>query len=251
MSQPESESDTDRELLEPITAQLLQPTIRLILALVVLGVLMALLTRVPGTDRVIFDPDITVAIVLFSAIVLIMFGALLNYATVVGKTLSSHFPDFAEFERIVQLVALFVVIVAAHRVFWWLPYFRENPAHYDLLFLILGLTVGGWLGYLLYINVDDFSEMFTEHIVTEERATTAGGNSARDEIETKTDGLLDGSSDVFRTSGGTDTPVSPHGDTTPTDAPVESDESKVDTCSDCGVYLPDGAQVCHECGNEL
>lgn len=230
MSQPESESDTDREVLGPITAQLLQPTIRLILALVVLGVLMALLTRVPGTDRVIFDPDITVAIVLFSAIVLIMFGALLNYATVVGQTLSSHFPDFTEFERIVQLVALFVVIVAAHRVFWWLPYFRENPAHYDLLFLILGLTVGGWLGYLLYINVDDFSEMFTEHIVTEERTATIRTTSTPDEPRAESRGMPDGRSDEFRTSGGSNTIIQ---------------------CTNCGASLPDGTQICDECGSEL
>lgn len=189
-----------------IKAEIIQATIRVGLALLILGGLIVVFTRMPGTDRVVFAPDITVASVLVSVLTLLMFGAILNYATVAGKNLASAFTEFAEIERIVQLIALLFIIVAAYRVFWWVPYFRANPFQYDVLFLSLGLVVSGWLGYLLYINVDDLSRLFTDRLLSHERASDIATEHPPDETGVIADSSTEEHHpDAYRTSGGTDT----------------------------------------------
>ena len=187
-------------------AEIVQATIRVVLALLILGGLIAVFTRIPGTDRVVLDPDITVASVLVSVLTLMIFGAILNYATVVGRSLARAFSEFAEIERIVQLVALLAIIVAAYRIFWWVPYFRANPFHYDVLFLSLGLLVSGWLGYLLYTNVDDLSRVFTDRLVSHERSADVAPEHPPGETRELSDSSTEEHHpDAYRTSGGTDT----------------------------------------------
>lgn len=242
--------DIEQTRSAKIKTELLQPTIRLVIALVVLGVILAILTRVPGVDRVIVEPDITVATLLFSVLVLILFGAVLNYATVVGATLADTFPGFPEIERIVQLITLFAIVVVAYQVFWWVPYFRDNPGEYDLLFLVLGLGIGTWLGYLLYTNVDDISDLFTERII-KGQATGETGLSAGD------------AGDESWSTGVEDESLADTSDLTASapaegseDAASSSEQSAADDatffgeCKNCGSNVPADAQYCPNCGAE-
>jgi uncharacterized protein YacL len=195
--------------------ELVQPTVRVVLALLVLGVVQFLIVRVPGVNRVVLQPDITVATVLYSLLTVAMFGALLTYVSTVGRSLARIFDSFPAIQRLVQLVGVLVVLVWAYQVFWWLPYFRANPAQYDYVFLVLGIVFVGWLGYIAYSNVDELSALLTGQLVEGARPAT--------------DGVA----------------------TDPGDGATDGGESAADTCPDCGADVADGAAFCASCGAEL
>lgn len=207
---------------EQAKQELIQPTIRVILALVVLAVIQFLVVQVPGVERTVLDPDITVATILYSVITLIMFGAIINYASATGAALASIFESFPAIERIVQLIGVLVVLIWAYQEFWWLPYFRENQTQYDYIFLILGIVFIGWLGYLLYSNVDKLSALLTGQVIKELSEEESSVGTADTEPETE----------ITETTGLT-----------------ESDD--LITCPDCGADLPADASFCNSCGTDL
>jgi ribosomal protein L40E len=154
-------------------------------------VIRALLTAIPGTDAVVYEyvgGDITVATVLYTAVTLLIFAAIIRYASTVGATLARVFNEFPEVERMMQLVGALIVLTWAYQLFDWVPYFRDNPAQYDYVFLLLGVGFGGWLGYLLYTNVDKFSEYISTRSVDErgEATTTSKAESTENETSTVT-----------------------------------------------------------------
>lgn len=161
----------------PPKEQLVTGTIRLIIALIVLGAIQVLLSFLPGTGQVVFDPDITVGTILFSVVTLVMFAAVLDYAVTFGDIAAKTMPQFSEMEQIVRLVGALIVVVWAYQTFWWLPYFRTHPSQYKTLFLVAGVGVGGWLGYLLYTNVDDLAEIVSRQII-DGRGEPAGTEEA-------------------------------------------------------------------------
>lgn len=140
---------------------------------IVIGILLAFLygfPQLPGTDQEIYEMTnytVTVGTAGYSVITLFIFGAILSFATSIGSLLGERF-EFSQVERVIQLVALLGIIVWANRVFYWLPYFESHPEQYDLLFLILGIGVAGWLGLVLYMNADEVSELFTRKVITDD-----------------------------------------------------------------------------------
>jgi hypothetical protein len=221
--------------------------------------------------RVVYDPmmqpPVTVATVSYGVITLLIFGAILSYATSVGSILADIF-DFRQIGKIVQLVALLIVIVWAYRVFFWLPYFSANPGQYDLLFLILGIGVMGWLGFVLYANVDEVSEFFTKKVVTGElwdeplhqTGVTDSGSSTRHAGDQtgESDDLWMGENEA-EPSGVERTDESETAQSDLSDPDGEADSSQVDSeedrdqhsensCLECGISLAEEAQFCHACG---
>lgn len=217
MSDAEPQTTSSR-VIEP----LIQPTIRVILALVILGVIQFLVVRVPGVERVMLEPDITVATVIYSVITLVMFGAVMNYASSVGSALAGIFASFPELERIVQLIGVLVVLVWAYQIFWWVPYFRTNEAQYDYLFLVMGIIFIAWLGYILYSNVDKMSALITGQVIEE----------------------------IGEEPATTDPPAV---DEEPPAAETPPDSGGVDpgTCPECGADAPGDGNFCASCGASL
>lgn len=250
----------DRSEFNETRKELVQPTVRIVIALALLYGLLFVLTRIPGTDRVIISPDITVATILFSTIIVVMFGAVLNYATTVGTILADIFDGFPEIERIVQLVVLFAIIIVSYRVFWWIPYFRENPGQYDLMFLILGLGVGGWLSFILYTNVDKISALFTDQVVRTD-SPEFRSESDRETSMTHTPSTAHespNSADAHASS--TDREQSAPQSSSQKSSMPSSGESEMlegneqtpsNNCPECDTSLPDNAQFCHECGAKI
>lgn len=154
-----------------LTRELAQPTIRFVLTLIVLGAIQFSLGILPAVDQVVVSPDITVATLLYSLITLIMFGIVFDYASTLGDVLGRAVPGVPSLERIVQLFAVLVVLVWAYGVFWWLPFFRTNPALYDLVFLALGVGVGGWLCYLVFSDLDAVSALIADRLLGDETVT--------------------------------------------------------------------------------
>jgi ribosomal protein S27E len=184
-----TEQSTDDSRIRRVRENLTQPTIRLVLALVILFVIRTLLTAIPGTDAVVYDyigGAVTVATVLYTGVTLLIFAAIIRYASTVGATLARVFNEFPEVERMMQLVGALIVLTWAYQLFDWVPYFRDNPAQYDYVFLLLGVGFGGWLGYLLYTNVDKFSEYISTRSVNERGETTTTSKAESTENETST-----------------------------------------------------------------
>ena len=199
--------------VEQLRNELTQPTIRIVLALVVLLVIRTLLVNVPGTDSVIIDPNITVATVLYSLLTVMIFGAVLTYASAVGTALDRAFQSVPDVDQVVQLIGALVVIVWAYQLFGWVPYFRDNPTQYDYVFLILSVGFGGWLGHTLYTNIDEYSAYISP----------ASGETGD---------------------------VPDEGDTPATSEPELSETGTI-TCQDCGTEAPRDGDFCSSCGGNL
>jgi len=248
---------------------LVPPTIRVVMSLVLLVVIRFLVVRIPGVDIVIFGPDITIATILYSGITLIMFGAILKYASSVGVGLAQLSESFPEIERIIQLIGVLVVLAWAYQVFWWLPYFRENMDHYDLVFLIAGIVFVGWLGYLAYSNVDKVSALVSRQVIEEFDEEEFEGQDDENLISSVT-GVADKASDLISedepgdqeeptpTLGHTesvdtssDTAEPTDTDATSTESPDSPESDSSNVCPECGTELPEEAKFCNACGTEV
>ena len=157
--------DTDTIPTGGIVNDLMEPTIRLLLILAILGVIQLSLSIIPGVGLVVIQPDITVATILYSLLTLLMFGAIVNFSATAGSVLAETFPDVPDIETAVRLVFFIAITIWAYQTFWWLPYFRQHPAQYDFLFLIVGIGLVGWLAFILYSNLDDLSALATGKIM--------------------------------------------------------------------------------------
>lgn len=218
MSDAEARPSQSSRAIEP----LIQPTIRVILALVILGVIQFLVVRVPGVERVMLEPDITVATVIYSVITIVMFGAVMNYASSIGSALAGMFESFPELERIVQLIGVLIILVWAYQIFWWVPYFRTNQTQYDYLFLVMGIIFIAWLGYILYSNVDKMSALLTGQVIEEigDQGTTTDDPMVEEEPA---------AADPVSETGGADQ----------------------GTCPECGADVSEDGNFCTSCGASL
>lgn len=151
---------TTSSLIEDLT----QPTIQVVVALLILAVLRFVLTRIPGTDIVALDPDITVAVLVWTVLTLAMMGTILNYVVSVGSALSHNIGKDLALAQITHLLGALLVLVWAYASFSWVPYFRTNPQQYDILFLAFGLLCGGVLTLLLYKNVGNISQLLANEL---------------------------------------------------------------------------------------
>lgn len=166
-----------------IKRELVTETIRVVLALLVLGVIQFLIGYLPGASQVVLSPEITAGTLLYAVVTLVMFAAVLNFAVSVGDLLSRRYTGFTDAEDIVRLTGLLVVIIWAFQVFWWLPYFRTHPTQYQFVFLIAAVGVGGWLAYLVYSNIDAISEAMSDQLVSTEGAAAFTEQSREHESE--------------------------------------------------------------------
>ncbi|MDZ7687254.1 MAG: hypothetical protein U5J64_00785 [Halobacteriales archaeon] len=82
-------------------------------------------------------------------------AAVLKFSADIGNVLEDA-ADLPALSTLAKLVGLIVGLVFAHRMFGWITgIFPEYASHYDLAFLVVGLIVGGVIGLVLYMNVDE------------------------------------------------------------------------------------------------
>ena len=108
---------------------------------------------VPGTTE-----SVTAGEIISSFLTLFLFAAVLKFSADIGKILEEA-ADLAALSTLAKLVGLVVGLVFAHQMFKWVTnVFPEYASHYDLAFLVVGLIVGGVIGLVLYMNVDEIVE---------------------------------------------------------------------------------------------
>lgn len=162
--------------------ELIRPTIENGFVVIVLLIGQFILQFLPGTDILVIEPNITVATVLYSLLTLIIFGFIIRYSTAVGTVLSENVDNIPNLDTIIQITAVIITTLWAYTTFWWIPYFQENQSLYSLLFLVIGLLLLSWLGYLLY----SAREGITDIVMNEGNqviAETRGDNESVEEEE--------------------------------------------------------------------
>lgn len=108
---------------------------------------------VPGTSE-----SVTAGEIISSFLTLFLFAAVLKFSADIGNVLEDA-ADLPALSTLAKLVGLIVGLVFAHRMFGWITgIFPEYASHYDLAFLVVGLIVGGVIGLVLYMNVDEIVE---------------------------------------------------------------------------------------------
>lgn len=110
-------------------------------------------TPIPGSAE-----PVTAGEIISSFLTLFLFAAVLKFSADLGKVLEDA-ADIPALSTVSKLVGLVVGLIFSHRMFGWVTSkFPEYTSHYDLAFLIVGLVVGGVIGLVLYMNVDDILE---------------------------------------------------------------------------------------------
>lgn len=254
-----------------VKRQLVQPTIRSVLALVLLFVARFVLARVPGVDIVLIGPDITIATILFSLLTIGMFYVIVDFAGTAAETLESAFETVPAVGDIVTAIGYLVVVLWASQIFWWLPVLRNNRGLYDLIFLVASLALLGWIGYRLYENLDAYAGAVTAEVSERESFSAAvptgsveGSASPESEPATHegSGGMKAepgaGHAEPTETAPATEHP--PDQSTADAAEPDETDEPAVESnddasgevyCQECGAALPAEASFCSSCGAEV
>ncbi len=108
---------------------------------------------IPGTAE-----SVTAGEIISSFLTLFLFAAVLKFSADLGKVLEDA-TDLPALSTISKLIGLIVGLVFAHQMFGWITdIFPVYASHYDLAFLVVGLVVGGVIGLVLYMNVDEIIE---------------------------------------------------------------------------------------------
>jgi hypothetical protein len=105
---------------------------------------------IPGTAE-----SVTAGEIISSLLTLFLFAAVLKFSADIGDILEDAV-ELSALSTLSKLVGLVVGLIFAHTMFGWVTnVFPEYASHYDLAFLIVGLVVGGVIGLVLYMNVDE------------------------------------------------------------------------------------------------
>lgn len=108
---------------------------------------------IPGTAE-----SVTAGEIISSFLTLFLFAAVLKFSADIGKVLEEA-TELPALSTLAKLVGLVVGLVFSHRMFGWVTNkFPTYASHYDLAFLVVGLIVGGVIGLVLYMNVDEILE---------------------------------------------------------------------------------------------
>jgi len=156
----ESVGDTERK---EVYVDIAKPVVKFAVAAVVFVALWWVALNVEATSEITApvpgtSESVTAGEIISSFLTLFLFAAVLKFSADVGDILED-ITELPALSTTAKLVGLVVGLVFAHRMFGWVTdVFPEYASHYDLAFLVVGLVVGGAIGLVLYINVDEVLE---------------------------------------------------------------------------------------------
>ncbi|MFP4633211.1 MAG: hypothetical protein ACLFMT_07255 [Halobacteriales archaeon] len=151
--------DADREWY----FELSRPILKFVVAVAVLVSLWWLVENVGAASEIdvplpATSETITLAGVLSSALTVFLMIAIVAFSASFGRILHDG-TGVSVLESLSKLGGLAVSLVFAYWMFGWVvETFPEYAAEYDVAFLVLGIVVVGWLGLVLYSNVDEIVE---------------------------------------------------------------------------------------------
>ncbi len=142
--------------------ELAYPIIKFVVAVGVLVLLWRLVNTVDAAHQVTVPlpggAEISMAGLMSSVLTLILMIAIIAFASSFGRVLHDGL-DVGVLETLSKLGGIAIALVFAYFMFAWVTEtFEGYEAHYDIAFLVAGIVIVGWLGLVLYSNVDDLVE---------------------------------------------------------------------------------------------
>jgi len=146
---------------------LAKPIVKFVVATAVIVTLWWLVENVEATQAVDVplpgtSETITIGAVLSSFLTVILMIAIISFAASFGNIMREGM-GLKVTESIAKLAGLGIALVFAYRMFGWVvseEYFASYSNQYDIAFLAAGIVVVGWLGLVLYSNVDEVVKAF-------------------------------------------------------------------------------------------
>lgn len=162
MSQTETVSDSEQE---EWYFDLAKPIIKFIVAVGVILTLWWLVENVQAAQEVAVPlpgttETVTMAAVISSVLTVIIMIAVVAFSASFGKIMHEG-TGVSVLESISKLAGLGISLVFAYWMFDWVideQHFSQYTYQYDIAFLIAGIFVVGWLGLVVYSNVDEIVE---------------------------------------------------------------------------------------------
>lgn len=215
-----------------ITSEVYRPAIRLIIALVVLGVIAYILGALPMLNELrVPNTPISAANIGSTVIYVVMISIILNFGREIKPTIQEYLPKFPEAATAVSLILVLVAISLAYSAFGWVSYFfGEFHWLYALVFLLIAIIPLYRLGMLLYKNIDKLTDLITGKVAEATGELSACPNC----------GEMNPSDSAFcKKCGATLTPTAAEAG------------PKTKTCPNCGETLSGNAEFCNACGTKL
>jgi len=144
---------------------LAKPIVKFVVAVGVIVTLWWLVENVQAAQEVTVPlpgtvETITVAGIISSILTVILMVAVVTFAASFGRILHEG-TEMAVLESISKLAGLGISVVFAYWMFDWVvneEHFGDYTAQYDIAFLVAGIAIVGWLGLVVYSNVDEIVE---------------------------------------------------------------------------------------------
>ncbi len=153
-------------------SQIVKPIIRVIIALISLGVINFIIGRLPGINVQIpglnlpwSNPTIITAVIYTIMIVII-----LKFGFTIGPTIQNVFPKFSELRTIAMNVVYLIALGIAYGAYRPIvtPFLSEDIWLYDLGFLVVGLI----LAYIVASTLMKSTDKWTDHIFNNVKQAT-------------------------------------------------------------------------------
>lgn len=148
---------------------------KLLLATLSLVMLLALISLLPGIDRLIPGSPVTfvaaVSAIVTIAIVGLLFSLAPAFATLVRSTLEGPPTVVEDVAAIAQLLVVFVAMIVAHRGLApaIVPLLEGIAWVYDLVFLAFALPPLAILAARVYVSLDPIAELLADRVTRSDR----------------------------------------------------------------------------------
>lgn len=153
--QPEAEKDWYFDLAKPLVKFIVAVAVIVSLWWLVenVGAAQEVTVPLPGTAE-----TITMAGLISTVLTVILMIAIVAFSASFGRILRNGL-EVDVLETLSKLAGLAIAVVFAYWMFQWVvDTFPAYSAHYDIAFLVAGMFIVGWLGLVLYSNVDELVE---------------------------------------------------------------------------------------------
>lgn len=207
-------------------SQLVKPIIRVIIALIALGVINFIILRLPGLTRINIPGlmlPYSIPAIISAIIATIMILIVLKFGFDFGPTVQRAYPTFPEMRTVAMNAVYLVAIVIAYTSYQpiILPFLMPDDWIYHLVFFIAALIPAYIIASTLMKNIDKW----TGHIYTNVKEATGGF------IDCQKCGVRNDTTNQFCKACGA---------------------KLVSTvfCMDCGAQISPNTKFCPKCGKE-
>ncbi len=147
----------------------IEPILKLLIAVGVLFGIQRIAVNFQPTQRVEIpipplSIQISVADILTAIIILLIAIAIIKFANDLGNVFAKYIPEFPAIKGIILLTGSILALFIVHQMSKWIvtDYIQSYMDQYDLVFLIIGIILAGRLALILYMNVDEITDLIRQ-----------------------------------------------------------------------------------------